>query len=185
MNRLSAGAGQPERSARRWQSYRVGWVATLIATVALLVVIVVAAALDGLRIASQRQTIRIMEANIPVREQMYPGSILRPPTVVSVPRSDRGEVAPDSAFVVPTVVAIPHSKVEDLLVTVNPQETAKSLFSGPGTEYAVLRELAPGEQVQLLTSPIEIRGQQWQLIRASDAQVGWCMPHWLSPIAGK
>ncbi len=160
--------GQPEKQEEGWLSHRVGWVATFIAAVALLAVIVIAATVDGLGIISRTRSLRILEANIPLREQVYAGSILASPTIVALPQSAPGNTSLHSALASPTVVVTSH------------QETARALRSGPGVEYAAVRDLVPDEQVQLLTFPIEIGGQRWQLVRTGDDQVGWCMIHWLS-----
>lgn len=182
MHQLPAGAGQPKGRAKRRPSYGAGWRVTLIAAAVLLVVIVIAATIDGLRIASRERDLEVLEANVPLREQVYPGPVLASPTVVTVPRPAGEEISPNSVFVSPTVVAVPHPTVEGFVVTVKPQETVGALRSGPGTEYATVRDLVPGEQVQLLTDPIEIGDQLWQLVRTGNGQVGWCMAHWLSPV---
>ena len=160
--------GQPEKQEEGWLSHRVGWVATFIAAVALLAVIVIAATVNGLGIIPKTRSYRILEANIPLREQVYTGSILTSPTIVAIPQLAPGDTSLHSAHASPIVVVTSH------------QETARALRSGPGVEYAAVRNLVPDEQVQLLAIPIEINDQQWQLVRTGDDQVGWCMIHWLS-----
>jgi hypothetical protein len=179
MQQLPVGAGQPERQGNRWRSYRTGWMTMLATGTMLLVIIVLVATIDGMRIATREQALRSAESNIPIREQVYPGSIPASPTVVTAPQSDRKDETADSAFAVPTVIAIPQPGMEGLVATVKIEETTASLYSGPGTQYASVRELVPGEQVELLIAPIEINRQQWQLVRTSDNQIGWCMTHWL------
>lgn len=184
MGQLPAGTGQSKRLATGWQSYRTGWVMTFIATAVLLAIIVGVATVDGLRIASREHTLKSLESNIPGREQVYSGSILAPPTVVTAPQPTREEVFPNSALVVPTVIAVPQPFVEGLTASVRSSKVDDLLRSGPGTEYAAIRKLVPGEQVQLLTEPVEINGQRWQRVRTDDDhRVGWCMIHWLSPVS--
>ena len=156
---------QTGKQTKRWQSYSVGWVATFVAV--LLVIILIVATVDGLNIALRKRAFRETEAELPIRSQVYPESIPAPPTVVAIPPSARDKVSP--AEVSPPVAVVAH------------QETTQVLRSGPGAEYAALRKLAPNEPVQLVTAPIDIRGQQWRMVRTGDGQVGWCLIDWLVP----
>jgi uncharacterized protein YraI len=182
VQQLPARTGQSERQSNGWRSYRTGWLTMLVSGALLLVIIVLVATFDGMRIAAREQALKSAESNLPIREQVYSGSIPAPPTVVTAPQPDREVVLLDPASVVPTLVAIPEPEVGGFVATVKTQETVRWLHSGPGTQYAVVRELVPGERVILLVAAIEIKGQPWQLVRTSDDQVGWCMTHWLATV---
>jgi len=161
-------------------SYRTGWILTIIASVIILAAIAVVATLDGLRIAAQEQARKITRANIQARQDVYPGPVYASPTIVIAPQPAQEEISPDSALVPPTRVAVPEPEVEGLIVTVNAQKDTPSLRSGPGIHYASQKELSSGEKLKLLTKPIDIDGQQWQMVKTQDGHIGWCQTHWLS-----
>ena len=125
----------------------------------LLVVIVIVATIDGLRIRAEVWEREIQRANAPAHETVRPESMPALPTV-----SDTSRVADG----VDVLEASTKYVVRDT-----------DLRSGPGTEYASIRELVAGEQVGVLTAPIEIQGRRWQMVKVHDGggddRTGWCM----------
>lgn len=161
-------------------SYRKAWLLTIAASLLLLVAIVVAATLDGLQIAAEQRTLTIMEASLPARRDVYPGYVTTAPTVVAPSSTPLYQNLRDAAFV-PTEIAVPQPEVEGMTATIQIQETERSLRSGPGEGYASHRPLSPGEWVKLLTMPIQVNDETWQLVQTSDGYVGWCRAAWLLP----
>lgn len=157
----------PMRSERPSQGLSpwMPWVATVTVAVVLLVIIVIAATMDGLRIRSEMWEQEVLRGNVPARETVYPGSIPALPTVLAAPQGGEEVSGLESPF---------KSLAMDTV-----------LRSGPGSEYAIIKDLVAGEQVQVLTQPIEIQGQQWQRVRASQGQVGWCMVNELIPASAR
>jgi len=142
----------------------VAWVATIAVAVVLLVVIVIAATTEGIRIRVEMWELEVLRTNIPAREAVYPESIPAPPTVITAPQVSEDVSGLEAPFA---------SLARDT-----------DLRSGPGTKYAITtRDLVAGQQVQLLTSPIEIQGQRWQQVRTAEGQVGWCMVSELIPVS--
>jgi hypothetical protein len=180
MNQRPAGAGGVAKSDKR-PSYRRAWLLTIAASVLLLIAIVVAATVDGLQIATEQRTLTALEASLPVRDEVYPGSVTTSPTIVAPSPTPLPPDPLDSALVSPTEIAVPQLEGEGIAATVRIQETDRSLRSGPGSQYASRRPLYPGEQVKLLTVPIKVNGEMWQLVQTDDGRIGWCKADWLLP----
>ena len=150
MGQMPADSGQRERE--RGLPPWVPWVATLAVAV---VVIVIAATVEGLKIRSSMRELEALKANLPGRETVYPGPLLASPTVVVLPETKEVTVLEVS------------SKYKVATDTV--------LWSGPGTDYATVRNLIADEAVLGLTPAIEIEGQRWQRVKTENGnQVGWC-----------
>ena len=169
---------QDKRATRR-QSYQAGWAATFVVIIVLLTLIVTVATGKGSQMIPQEQAAKISATYIPLREQVYHGSIIAPPTIVYVPRPN---VTKTLAVSVSTVTT-PPPPGQNFMAFVIPPERDNYLRSGPDVRYPVLRELIQGEPVHLLTAPIEIKGQQWQRVKTRDNQIGWCVTPWLSLVA--
>lgn len=151
MDQLPMGPEQPRRGPPAW----VAWAATIAAASILLVVIVIAATVDGVRIRAEMWEKDVLRTGVPARETVYAESIPASPTVILAPQASTEISVLETAF---------------KSVAVN-----TALRSGPGTEFAITKYLVAGERVQVLTAPIEIQGQQWQRVRAGEDQVGWCL----------
>lgn len=143
-------ADHPRRGLSPW----VAWVATITVAVLLLVVIVIAATVDGLRIRAEMWELEVLRTSVPAREAVYPESVPAPPTVLAAP--------------------LVSEKVSGLEAPFKSLAMGTVLRSGPGTNYAIVKDLFAGERVQVLTPPIEIQGQRWQRVRTAEGQVGWC-----------
>lgn len=161
--------GQPPTRARQAQagsSYWGTWVVLLIAAAIILSAIVIVAAIEGLRIGQQKQTLEILETRVPARETVFPGTMPAMPTVVGAPQTSEAReevIAPETPF---------------RLVSMDTE-----LRSAPGSEYAFIRKLAPSEQVRVLAPPIELQGQRWQQVKTDDGQVGWCLVSALTSVS--
>jgi len=150
----------PRRGTPPW----VAWVATIAVAVVLLVVIVIAATAEGIRIRTKMWELEALRTSVPAREAVYPESIPAPPTVITVPQVPEKFSGLEAPFA---------SLARDT-----------DLRSGPGTKYAITtKDLVAGDWVQLLTSPIDIQGQQWQQVKTAEGQVGWCMASDLIPVS--
>lgn len=153
--------GHPRRAMSPW----VAWVATIAVAVVLLVVIVIAATVEGIRIRTEMWELEVLRTSVPARETVYPESIPASPTVVDAPQVSK--------------------EVSDLEAPFASLAMDAVLRSGPGTQYAIAKNLVAGERVQLLTPPIEIQGQQWQHVRTAEGQAGWCMVSELIPVSAE
>lgn len=151
--------GGPERRSLSWRA----WAATITVVAVLIVLVALGILSQETRSSLKAQELEALRANVPARETVYPGSIPLPPTLV-VTSPAAGEVsgleAPFRTLAVNT-----------------------ALRSGPGIEYAIVRDLFAGEQVRALTRPIEIQGQQWQQVKTGEGQVGWCKVNELKSVS--
>jgi uncharacterized protein YgiM (DUF1202 family) len=143
----------------------MAWVATIIVAVLLLAIIVIAATVEGIRIRAEMWELEVLRTSLPGREAVFPQSSPASPTVVAVPQSSQDLSALEAPFA---------SLAADVL-----------LRSGPGTEYASAADLSAGERVRLLAASISTRGEGWQLVRAAEGQVGWCLVEKLIPASAE
>jgi len=135
----------------------------LTVVVATVLIVSVAYAVQSRQSQSSRreQELQAQRANIPARQAVYPLPVPLSPTLVLTSQTTPDISGLDAPFRVLT--------------------RATQLRSGPGTQYAIVRSLAAGEQVRVLFAPIEIGGQQWQQVRTADGQIGWCRVSELLP----
>jgi len=142
-----------EQLGRR-PSPRLAWIATIAVVTVLTALAVYAAQSQQAKSTARQQELERLRSGVHARETVYAHSVTSPPTLVTTSQTD-GEVSgldvPFRALAANTV-----------------------LRSGPGAEYAIVKQLSVGERVRVLTSPLEIKGQQWQQVRTDDGQVGWC-----------
>jgi uncharacterized protein YgiM (DUF1202 family) len=146
----------------RRPSPRLAWMATIAVVTVLTVLAVYAARSQQAKSTARQQELERLRSGAPARETVYAHSVTVPPTLVTTSQSD-GEVSgldvPFRALAVNTV-----------------------LRSGPGDEYAIVKQAVAGERVRVLTLPLEIRGQRWQRVRTDDGQVGWCRVNELAAV---
>jgi hypothetical protein len=137
------------------------WAATIAVAV---VIIIIAARVEGLKIQTSEQELEAQLDGVPGRETVYPGHISAPPTIVAPQATEEviGLEKPPSKYRLKMSVA---------------------LRSGPGTEYAKAMDLAEGDEVWGLGLPIEVQGKEWRQIKTDEGQVGWCMTKNLTPVS--